>query len=204
MKWQKAGRNVARWIKYADHFYITARLLYWEKMIKMAVFLGAHSVELYLKSYLIFKTPGYYLASHDLEAIYRECQNLDSYFNDDSLSKYFLKNKGQPLRPEMWQLFPDYLRYPELLDTQNKNRRKTYGTSSGPNSAGTLESLDRIAGYIHTTCPDATNLIKDVINGQGWVNGLGDCQNKEKKINCIFKANNYFYLSETGELIIKN
>jgi len=193
MRKHKSNVSEIKWVVWADRFYVTARFLYWNKFIYNSALFGAHAIELYLKAFLIFKT-GEYIKGHELGTIYRECQQLDPFFKDDSLSKYFLsEKKAKVLMPEFWPNYAEYIRYPESLPTQ-EDKRKSFGFISGSDTAGTLKSLDRISGFIHKTIvlpQNAEGVFKDLFDGYGNHHSLGETENKDVIIQCLLKDNPY-------------
>jgi len=136
MEWHESKESEITWVCWADRFYITARTLYWKNIIYICMLLGAHAIELYLKAFLIYKH-GKYMGGHNLVLLYRECQKLDSFFNDKNIAKHFVGRDTAIQRiPEQWADYSDIVRYPEALPMLDHRRPKSFGIMSGSRMRG--------------------------------------------------------------------
>ncbi|MFH0765286.1 MAG: HEPN domain-containing protein, partial [Calditrichota bacterium] len=154
--WRQPRKSAFEWTQDAHKLYITARLLYWKNFPFQFALLGAHAIELYLKAFLINKV-GKYPNVHFLDAMYRECTKYDSFFNDESLSSSFLPEKARKEDlPELWCNYTEQLRYPEsLIGKPLPTKASVYYAI---NSAGTCESLDCIAHFMHQAILQPPNI----------------------------------------------
>lgn len=178
------------------------------------VLIGAHALEIYLKAFLIQKT-GTYIKGHDLADYYRKCMELDSFFQDEQLSRYFLPEKQpEALAHNLWGDYIPALRYPECLPGQPKI--SGVYVESASNTAGTFESLDRVAHFMYKNMSTGkkltgfvffpgtgeskeklqSNVIDDFLCGDGYLWFLGTQENAAELIETFLLNNKYFTIAK--------
>ena len=215
---QKAEYHPFQWVQHAHRIYVSARYLFFNGLIYEGAWLGTYAVEMYLKAYLIYKRgqyerppykAGYYVGKHTLKEFYRDCMEFDDFFKQEWLAECFLPEKAQkPNAPQIWENYRDLI-YPEPLKNRGK---KGSGISYRRNSAGTFESLDCIARFMYDNIPPppkpvilknftqgkvkitktSGSVIDDLLNGNGYIHGLGFPKNSSEIIDVFLRRNRYF------------
>jgi len=195
--WRKARKSAFEWVQRGHQQYITARTLYWKHFLFQFALLGAHAMELYLKAFLIHKIGEYPIGTrgHWLDAIYLECMKYDTFFEDESLSSHFLLEKvPKEGQPELWCNYVEPLRYPELL----VEKPTAFVVHYSSNSAGTCETLNCIAHFMHKTIPQPPHIsgrgsvINELLAGRGYLDSLGQPENASEIIDLFLRHNRYF------------
>ena len=110
-----ANESAFEWAQHGHRLYVPARFLFMNGFRYNGVLVGAHAIEIYLKAFLIHTTQKY-PPVHDLADLYRRCMELNPFFQDEQLSRYFLLEQQEvALAHELWGNYAPNLRYPELL-----------------------------------------------------------------------------------------
>ncbi len=201
--WRKPQKGIEQWLIWADRFYVSSRLLFWNDDLFMSAYLGAHAIELYLKTYLISKRSEF-LTGHNINQLFDECRQYDDFFSNPNIAQYFTNEVTINGKNILWSNWNDYVnifKYPEDLPSVENPRKNAFTITRGIR-ATIFWCLDEIACFIHQEIddliPGKQRVFVDLINGVGDSHGYF---NSENILNSLFKENSklsaiYNYFSE--------